>query len=171
MEYFEVVNEQGEVIGKAPRSECHGNPALVHRAAHVLVFNKKGELLLQLRSRDKDIQPGKWDTSVGGHLGVGESYEQAALREMGEELGIEPPELKYLYDYPLRNDVESENIRSFLAMHEGPFKPQAEEIEDIKFWSLEEIASAFHKGIFTPNFETEFRMLTLLFNSQGQGRG
>ncbi len=87
MEYFEIVNEQGEVIGKAPRSECHGNPALVHRAVHVLVFNKKGELLLQLRSKDKDIQPGKWDTSVGGHLGVGESYQQAALREFARNWG------------------------------------------------------------------------------------
>jgi isopentenyl-diphosphate delta-isomerase type 1 len=158
MEYFEIVNEKGDVIGKAPRSECHGNPALVHRAVHVLVFNKKGELLLQLRSRDKDIQPGKWDTSVGGHLGVGESYEQAALREMAEELGIEPPELKYLYDYPLRNEIESENIRSFLAVHDGPFTHQASEIEEIRFWTLEEIGSTLGKGVFTPNFETEFSM-------------
>ncbi len=158
MEYFEIVNEKGEVIGKAPRSECHGNPALVHRAVHVLVFNKKGELLLQLRNKDKDIQPGKWDTSVGGHLGVGESYEQAALREMAEELGIEPPELKYLYDYPLRNEIESENIRSYLATHDGPFTHQASEIEEIRFWTLEEINSSLGKGVFTPNFETEFRM-------------
>ncbi len=163
MEYFDIVSEKGEVIGKALRSECHGNPALVHRAAHVLVFNKKGKLLLQLRSKDKDIQPGKWDTSVGGHLGVGESYEQAALREMKEELGVDPPELEHLYDYPMRNDVESENIRSFLTRHEGPFSPQAEEIEKIKFWGLDEIASAMGKGIFTPNFETEFKMLSLFF--------
>jgi isopentenyl-diphosphate delta-isomerase type 1 len=158
MEYFEIVNERGEVIGKAPRSECHGNPALIHRAVHVLVFNKKGELLLQLRSKDKDIQPGKWDTSVGGHLGLGESYEQAAAREMAEELGIEPPELEYLYDYPLRNEIESENIRSFLAVFDGPFKPQIEEIDEIKFWTLEEIDLSLGKGVFTPNFETEFSM-------------
>ncbi len=163
MEYFDIINEKGEVVGKALRSECHGNPALVHRAAHVLVFNKKGKLLLQLRSKDKDIQPGKWDTSVGGHLGVGESYEQAALREMKEELGVDPPELEHLYDYPMRNEIESENIRSFMTRHEGPFKPQAEEIDEIKFWSLEEIASSIDTGVFTPNFETEFRMLALFF--------
>src|SRR5512135_2798978 len=138
MEYFEIVNEQGEVIGKAKRSECHGNPSLVHRAVHVLVFNKKGELLLQLRSKDKDIQPGKWDTSVGGHLGVGESYEQAALREMAEELGITGVTLDYLYDYPLRNEVESENIRSFMAVYDGKIIYQESEIDAVRFWGMDE---------------------------------
>jgi isopentenyldiphosphate isomerase len=83
------VDEQDQVIGQAPRSECHGNPALVHRVAHVLVFDRSDRLLLQKRSMTKDIQPGRWDTSVGGHLDPGESYLEAACREMREELGVE----------------------------------------------------------------------------------
>ena len=156
MEYFEIVDERGEVIGTAPRSECHGNPALVHRAAHILVFNKDGDLLLQLRSKSKDIQPGKWDTSVGGHLGVGETYEQAGVREMAEELGIKGQTLNYLYDYPLRNEVESENIRSFYVNYDGDIKFQKEEIDAVRFWGMDEIRKSLGTGIFTPNFETEF---------------
>lgn len=156
MELFEIVDDRGEVIGTAPRNVCHGNPALVHRAAHVLVFNPSGELLLQLRSMDKDIQPGRWDTSVGGHLAVGESYEDAAAREMGEELGIFGVRLEYLYDYPLRNEVESENIRSFRVVYGGPVRHQPEEIDEVRPWSLEEIRDSLGKGLFTPNFEQEF---------------
>jgi isopentenyldiphosphate isomerase len=158
MEIFEVVNESGDVIGTAPRNACHGNPSLVHRAAHVLVLSKDGRLLLQLRSKDKDVQPGRWDTSVGGHLGVGESYEQAAVREANEELGLSGFSLTYLYDYPLRNETESENIRSFITVSDGPFVFQVEEIDEVRFWTLDEIYASLGKGVFTPNFEQEFRM-------------
>ena len=156
MELFEIVDEGGNVIGTAPRNVCHGDPSLVHRAAHVLVFNKEGRLLLQLRSKHKDIQPGKWDTSVGGHLCVGETYEEAAVREMEEELGITGAKLDYLYDYPLRNNVESENIRSFVMTWDGPVRFQEDEIDEVRLWSLDEIRKALGTGVFTPNFEQEF---------------
>ena len=169
MELFEIVNERGEVIGTAPRERCHGDPGLVHRAAHVLVFNSKGELLLQLRSKDKDIQPGKWDTSVGGHLAVGETYEQAAVREMKEELGIEGVEMKHLYDYPLRNEVESENIRSFMAVYDGRVRFQEEEIDAVLFWRMDEVKSALGTGVFTPNFEQEFGMYEAWRSGGGRG--
>ncbi len=87
-EWFDIVDENDRVICQAPRSVCHGDPSLIHRVAHVLVFNRRGQLLLQKRSRSKDIQPGRWDTSVGGHLDPGEDYLEAAYREMREELGI-----------------------------------------------------------------------------------
>lgn len=156
MELFEIVDEMGVVIGAAPRNVCHGDPSLVHRAAHVLVFNSEGLLLMQLRSMDKDIQPGKWDTSVGGHLGVGEDYEQAASREMAEELGITGVALNYLYDYRLRNQVESENIRSFCVVYDGPVSHQPEEIDEVRYWAVEDIRRAVGTGVFTPNFEQEF---------------
>jgi len=156
MELFEIVNEKGEVTGAAPRNVCHGDPSLVHRAAHVLVFNSGGGLILQLRSKDKDIQPGKWDTSVGGHLAAGEGYEQAALREMAEELGITGVALNYLYDYPMRNEVESEDIRSFYVVYDGQVNHQPEEIDEVRLWGMDEVRAAIGTGVFTPNFEQEF---------------
>ncbi|NLC71740.1 MAG: NUDIX domain-containing protein [Desulfuromonadaceae bacterium] len=157
-EVFEVVDEQDRVIGRATRRQCHGDPSLIHRVAHVLVFNRQGNLLLQKRSRGKDIQPGRWDTSVGGHLAPGEDYLRAALRETWEELGIEEPILTFLYHFRIRNDVEAENVGTFMTCHEGPFSFDAEEIEEVRFWTAGEIAATIGKGIFTPNFEEEWRL-------------
>jgi isopentenyl-diphosphate delta-isomerase type 1 len=155
-EIFEIVDENDRVIGQAPRSECHGNPALVHRVAHVLVFNSRGELLLQKRSAAKDIQPGKWDTSVGGHLDPGESYLEAACREMREELGIEGVKLTWLYASKVRNDVESENVATYLALYDGEFVFDPAEIDTVRFWSGDEIETSLGREVFTPNFEEEW---------------
>src|SRR5512135_642118 len=98
-EMLEIVDSDGNVLGLAERSELHGNPALIHRVVHVLVFDTHGRLLLQKRSLSKDVAPGKWDTSVGGHVNPGEDIESAALREMREELGMAGVELNFLYRY------------------------------------------------------------------------
>jgi len=158
MEFFDIVDDNDRVIGTAPRSECHGNPALVHRAAHVLVFNRAGQLLLQKRSPYKDIQPGRWDTSVGGHLDPGENYLEAAVREMGEELGLSGLPLTFLYHSKIRNEMESENIATYLTCHEGPFDFSRREIDEVRFWLPFEIDQSLGSGIFTPNFEDEWQM-------------
>src|SRR5437773_10117857 len=88
-EIFDVVNEHDEVIGQKPRSEIH-RLKLNHRAVHVLVFNSRGELFLQKRSMKKDCFPGVWDSSASGHLASGESYDACAVRELREEIGLEP---------------------------------------------------------------------------------
>jgi len=157
-EVFDIVDENDRVIGQAPRSECHGNPSLVHRVAHVLVFDRGGRLLLQKRSRNKDIQPGRWDTSVGGHLDPGESYLEAAYREAREELGLDGVALTYLYASRIRNEVESENVATYFARYDGEFRFAAEEIDEVRFWSAEEIEAALGTGVFTPNFEEEWAM-------------
>jgi isopentenyldiphosphate isomerase len=156
-EEFDLVDASGRIIGKALRQECHGNPALVHRAVHILVFNHAGELYLQKRAPDKDVQPDRWDTSVGGHVALGESYEQAAIREMREELAMEAVPIEHLYDYPWRTDFESENIRTFRAIAEGPFTVDPIEISEGRFWGHQQIRESLGKGVFTPNFEYEYQ--------------
>lgn len=156
IEVFDIVDEDDRVIGQAPRSACHGNPALVHRVAHVLVFDRHNRLLLQKRSLTKDIQPGRWDTSVGGHLDPGESYLEAARREMREELGIEDVPLTYLYASKIRNEIESENVATYLARYDGEVRFAADEIDEVRFWNPDEIVAALGAGIFTPNFEEEW---------------
>jgi len=157
-EFFDIVDEQDQVIGQAPRSQCHGDPSLVHRVAHVLVFNSRGELLLQKRSQRKDIQPGRWDTSVGGHLDPGEDYRTAAEREMHEELGISGVPLTFLYYSRIRNDIESENVATYLIRYDGSIEFSVDEIDEVRFWTADEIYANLGTCLFTPNFEEEWGM-------------
>lgn len=158
MELFEIVDDNDKVIGTATRAECHGNPALIHRVVHVLVVNDRDDLLLQKRSPRKDIQPGKWDTSVGGHLDPGESYHDAALREMREELGLTGLPLTFLYASKIRNEIESENVSTYLTRYDGEVRWNPDEIDAVRWWTAEEIEAAIGTGVFTPNFEEEWAM-------------
>jgi len=167
-EVFEVVDEDDRIVGQAYRSQCHGNPDLIHRVAHVLVFNSRGEVLLQKRSMSKDIQPGRWDTSVGGHLMPGEDYLEAARREAREELGLENPELTFLYYSKIRNSVESENVATFCTVADGPFDFDRSEIEALRFWWSEDILNQTGKGVFTPNFEEEWRSYRQWIEARGE---
>lgn len=163
-ELFPLVDEQGNVIGSARRSEVHGNPTLLHPVVHCLVTNESAELLLQRRSLDKDIQPGRWDTSVGGHVLFGETIEQALFREMLEEIGINPKglELRRLYTYVHRNLIEAELVHTYTCVHNGPFIRQESEIDELRFFTLDGIRAGLATGLFTPNFEQEFwRYLTV----------
>lgn len=154
-EMFDIVDEHDCVIGTAPRSRCHGDPSLVHRTAHVIVFHPDGErILLQLRTKTKDIQPGKWDTAVGGHLDHGEDYETAARREMSEELGLDPGlPLRFLFHSKIRNTVESENVGVFSLVSAGPFVFQRSEIDEVRFFTRRELEE--HKTVCTPNLLVE----------------
>ena len=86
-EWFDVVNDRDEVVGRATRREVHAT-GLWHRAVHILVFDAAGRVFLQKRSMLKDLSPGLWDSSCSGHLDAGEDYDVAAIRELGEEIGI-----------------------------------------------------------------------------------
>lgn len=156
-EVFEVVDEQGRVLRLASRGECHGDPSLLHRVAHVLVFEEAGRLFLQKRAVHKDIQPGKWDTSVGGHLCPGEDAEQGALRELEEELGIQGAKLERLYQYIMRSAVETELVTTFRTVWVGEIRPNARELAEGRFWSAGEIEAALGQSVFTPNFEDEYQ--------------
>lgn len=155
-EVFDIVNEEGVVIGSATRAECHGNPDLLHCVAHVLVFRTNGRLILQRRSLTKDLYPGLWDTSVGGHFLPGEQPVQAACREMAEELGIARAPLRFLYRYIWRGEHESELVFTYKAMYAGLLQPCPVEVAEAREWSSAEIESQLGSGLFTPSFEHEW---------------
>jgi len=163
-ELLEVVDDEGRVTGLAPRERCHGDPALAHRVVHVLVRNRAGALFLQRRSRTRRIQPGKWDSSVGGHVLPGEPLEAAALRELAEELGLEaaPGELERLHEYVWRSDIETERVTTFAIVREGPFRLHPDEIEEGRFWTEAELRAAAGTGALTPNLEEELARVGLL---------
>ncbi|MBN1646624.1 MAG: NUDIX domain-containing protein [Spirochaetales bacterium] len=156
MEVFDLVDRNNLVIGTASRKECHCNKALLHRAVHIIIVNSAGQVFLQKRAENKDVQPGKWDSSVGGHVDSGEDYFAAGVREAGEELGIDAAGMQYLYEYIMTSDVESEFVRTYLLHCEGGFSLQESEISDGRFWDEQEIRASLGTGVFTPNFEDEF---------------
>lgn len=160
-EYFDIYDEAGNHVGTAPRRVCHGDPRLIHRTAHVVVIHPAtGFVLLQKRSMSKDIQPGKWDTAVGGHLALGETFEQGARRELAEELGVTGAvDLKYLFDAKIRNEIESEDTRVFALYQADGFRFQTGEIDEIRFWSPEQLFDVRERENFTPNLCVELDKL------------
>ena len=155
-ELFPIVNESAEIIGKATRSECHSGTFLLHPVVHLHVFNQNGELYLQKRAINKDIQPGKWDTSVGGHVDFGEDIEVALRREVREELGIVDFEPRFIKRYKFVSKHEAELVHSFYTIYNDNIHPDPVEISEGKFWNIKDIENQLGKNVFTPNFEQEF---------------
>jgi isopentenyl-diphosphate delta-isomerase len=138
-EYFDVVNERDEPVGRATRREVHAR-GLWHRAVHVLVFDTSGRVFLQKRSMKKDLSPGLWDSSCSGHLDAGEDYAAAAVRELGEELGLPlaaaPPRWHRI---EAREETGWEFCWVYRLRHDGPFILHPEEIETGEWLAPDEL--------------------------------
>lgn len=156
-EIFPTVDEDGTVTGSATRGECHSGSRLLHPVVHLHVFNSRGEVFLQKRPRWKDIQPGKWDTAVGGHVAYGETPAEALRREAGEELGLAGFEPRFVDKYVFESERERELVYVHRTTCDGAIRPSADELDGGRFWSVHELREAFGKDILTPNFEHEFR--------------
>ena len=156
-EIFPIVDEDAKVVGSATRGECHSGSLLLHPVVHLHVFNSAGAVYLQKRPEWKDIQPGKWDTAVGGHIDYGETPEQALSREVREELGITDFTPVFVDKYVFESKRERELVYVNRTTYDGPIRPSAEELDGGRFWTIEEICEAMGKGVLTPNFENEFK--------------
>ena len=160
-ERFPIVDEEGRVVGAATRGECHNGSRLLHPVVHLHVFNSQGEVYLQKRPTWKDIQPGKWDTAVGGHIDEGETPEQALVREVREELGITDFTPVSMGKYVFESQRECELVYVNRTTYEGEVKPSKDELDGGRFWTMQEIREALGKGMLTPNFESEFQRFFL----------
>ena len=157
-EWFPVIDEDGNTIGRAPRIVCHdGKSFLLHPVVHLRLFNSRGEIFLQKRSQVKDIQPGKWDMSVGGHVSPGETLEQALKRETSEELGLILTSYSVEGRYLWKSDRERELVYCFSAVSDDLPETDPEEIEEGRYWSIDDIVQNMGRDVFTPNLEHEFR--------------
>lgn len=160
-EMLPLVDEEGNIIGKAKRGDCHFNPAgkLLHPVVHLHVFNKKGELFLQHRALSKKVQPGKWDTAVGGHISYGENLELSLKREASEEIGLTDFKPSLFQKYVWETEVEKELVFMFVCETTQALKVNPNEVSEGKFWGIADIRQNLGKGIFTTNFEKEFLLL------------
>jgi len=147
-EKLDIFDEEGKFIGTEYKSIAH-RKGLWHKAAHIWIYNSKGQLLLQKRAKNKDTHPRLWDISAAGHVSSGEKPIDSALRELYEELGIKlnvndlkeiriikasgrpkpnrhNQEFDYVYLLKLNIDVNKLNL-------------QKKEIESVKFFDLDKL--------------------------------
>ncbi|WP_411828150.1 16S rRNA (adenine(1518)-N(6)/adenine(1519)-N(6))-dimethyltransferase RsmA [Luteolibacter sp. AS25] len=159
-EIFDVVDESDIPLRTETRAVVHSEN-LIHRAVHIFVFNKNGDLYLQKRSHLKDKNAGVWDSSVSGHLDAGESYLEAAIRELDEETGIKEVQEEHLEEIlAVKPSAETgwEHIKLFITSHKGAVSFPAAEIEAMMPFPIEEIRAWINNNPsdFSPAFQMMF---------------
>jgi isopentenyldiphosphate isomerase len=137
-ELFVVVDEDDTILEYRTRYDCHHDTSLIHRAVGVIIANDKGEMLLQKRSLNKDSGAGQYDLAVTGHVAKGESYEETALREMQEEIGVSA-DIAFVDKFITRFPQETEYDAIFRSTHSGPFTVNKNEIDEVVFATEEDI--------------------------------
>jgi isopentenyldiphosphate isomerase len=159
VEYFPVVEPTGLVIGRSTREYCHSGAKPLHPVIHIHIIDRFSRIYLQKRSMKKDIQPGKWDTAVGGHVSYGESILEAVYREAFEELGFSEFNPIHIEAYEFESHIEREMVNVFAVIGSYDLRPDLDEVDEGRWWDLADIDAGIGKGIFTPNFESEFQMI------------
>lgn len=144
MEFNDVINEKDEVVGSVPHEELY-EKKLPHRIVHVLIFDDVGKIVLQKRSAKKSFCPLHWCTAAGGHVQAGETYEEAALRELEEELGVNVPvefmfKTKYIY-----SEGSFKSLGIFKAKFGGPFDVNPDEVDAVESFSIRELLDLVEK--------------------------
>ncbi len=158
-EWFPIVEPNGLVVGRSSREYCHSGMKPLHPVVHIHIIDRYSRIYLQKRSMRKDIQPGRWDTAVGGHVSYGESLMEAVYREASEELGFTEFNPIHLETYEFESAIEREMVSVFAAVGSYELHPDLDEVDEGRWWELSEIDAGIGTSIFTPNFESEFRMI------------
>ena len=158
-EYFPVVEPSGLVVGRSPREYCHSGAKPLHPVIHVHIIDRYGRIYLQKRSMRKEIQPGKWDTAVGGHVSYGESILEAVYREASEELGFSEFHPVHIMTYEFESSIEREMVNVYAVIGSYDLHPDLDEVAEGRWWDIAEVDATIGKEIYTPNFESEFKMI------------
>ena len=128
MEIVDLVDRENRVVGAAPRERVR-RENLLHRGVGILVKNSRGEVYVHRRTSSKDVFPSMYDMFVGGMVSQGESYDEAALREVAEELGVVGPIPQRLFTYLYEGPLNRSWIEIYHVVWDGPIRHQPEEVE------------------------------------------
>ena len=142
-EQFIVVNEKDEIIGYKSRYECHHDKSLIHRAIDVVLFNNEGKIAMQKRSAQKDLFAGYYCVTATGHVNKGETREEAAYRELKEEMGVAGVRLEKKETFIVRDAKETEMITLFVGTYDASFDFPSDEVESIHYFSQSEMQNIF----------------------------
>ncbi len=164
MEYITSVDENDNVIGKAPITKI-GTKEIIHRGAHLLLFNyKEDKMLTQKRKTTMHLYPGRWSCAVSGTVRYNENYEETIGREVKEEIGIEIP-LKKLFKFSFEDKFIKSWETVFKGNYEGEFKIQEDEVEAIRWVDVEQLKDDVNKTPekYAPPF---VKMVQIYFSKQ-----
>lgn len=148
-EVVDIVDVDDRVVQQVTRREMRER-GLRHRAVYVLVFNADGQLFVHRRTATKDVLPSYYDVAVGGVPAAGEGYDDAAARELEEEIGIRVP-LRRLFDLRFVEGDLAINGMVYSCASDGPFRLQASEIESGRFMDLVEVIELTQHEPFCPD--------------------
>lgn len=155
-ELIDIVDDNDNVIRQATWEEMH-EKGLRHRTANVFVFNSKGEIFVHKRNAKLPLYPAMYDVKMGGIVKAGESYEDAAKRELEEEAGIGNAKLEYLFSTKFIGKQNTNNRKVFRCVYDGKMKLQPEEVESGKFMTLDEAKKMLAEGKLSPSAEFVFK--------------
>lgn len=144
------MDDNDQVIATVTRREMRAG-RLLHRSVGIAVMSSDGRLLVHRRSRDKDLWPGMWDIAAGGVVLAGETYEQAAWRELAEELGVEDVALEVIGSGRFVDDHVAELCRGYRVVHDGPFTFDDGEVIEARWVTFAELAEMRSTNEFLPD--------------------
>jgi isopentenyl-diphosphate delta-isomerase type 1 len=156
-EFFDVVDDNDKVIGQASREKCHEN-GLIHRSVMFFVFDSENRVLVTKRTQNKDFFPGYFSIALGGHVHSGESYEEAAVREIEEEIGISA-EPYLISEFKKRIPEERENVRVYGVTEKDNINLNKDEIEMGEFMEFNDLEDKIKNETFLPETEILYSIL------------
>lgn len=150
IEWLPIVDDDGNLKGKAPRDVCHNDNTLLHPVVRLHIFNSSGQIYLQQRSKKSYVAPGLWDAAVAGHVQFGETLEQALQREAMEELNIKGFESQLFRKSKYIGEKDAELVFTFISVFDGKIEPNKKEVEDGRFFTFDYLQNKFSREDLTP---------------------
>jgi isopentenyl-diphosphate delta-isomerase len=154
---IDVVDGADVPVGQIHRSDVfreHAN----FRVSHILIFNSRGDLLLQRLAKTRDRNPGTWGSSVASYLFSQESYREAAIRRASQELGVNDLEVAFVGKTIMIDNGCEKFIEIFRATYDGPMRIDRSHMDEVRFVPLPEIDETMRSQpeTFTPTFRRVF---------------